>query len=72
MTAIGVGWGISWLVYAADYSRFTRPAITDRQRLLDERAGDVRPTVWLAALGAVVASGGAGPIRPTSCSRRSA
>ncbi|MDH2402919.1 cytosine permease [Bradyrhizobium sp. SSUT18] len=25
MTAIGIGWGISWLTYASDYTRFTKP-----------------------------------------------
>ena len=60
LTAIGVGWGISWLVYAADYSRFTRPMTSDRRVFWVCGAAMFVPTVWLAALGAVVASGGAG------------
>jgi nucleobase:cation symporter-1, NCS1 family len=60
MTAIGVGWGMSWLVYAADYSRFTRPRIRDRKVFWMTGLGMYVPTVWLAALGAVVASGGGG------------
>jgi purine-cytosine permease-like protein len=60
LTAIGVGWGISWLVYAADYSRFTRPTTPDRKVFWTTGLGMYLPTVWLAALGAVVASGGGG------------
>ena len=60
LTAIGVGWGISWLVYAADYSRFTRPEVSDRKVFWTNGLAMYVPTVWLAALGAVVASGGAG------------
>ena len=60
MTAIGVGWGISWLVYAADYSRFTRVEITDRKLFWASGLAMFVPTVWLAALGAAVASGGGG------------
>jgi NCS1 nucleoside transporter family len=60
LTAIGVGWGISWLVYSADYSRFTRPQTTDRRLFWATGLAMYIPTVWLAALGAVVASGGGG------------
>jgi NCS1 nucleoside transporter family len=60
LTAIGVGWGISWLVYSADYSRFTRPATSDRRLFWATGLAMYIPTVWLAALGAVVASGGGG------------
>lgn len=60
LTAIGVGWGVSWLVYAADYSRFTTPAASDRRVFWATGLGMYVPTVWLAALGAVVASGGGG------------
>jgi nucleobase:cation symporter-1, NCS1 family len=58
MTGIGVGWGISWLVYAADYTRFTRPEVPDRRVFWATGLGMFVPTVWLAALGAAVASGG--------------
>src|SRR5918912_3322729 len=30
LTAIGVGWGITWLTWSSDYTRFIRPATPDR------------------------------------------
>ncbi len=27
MTAIGIGWGISWLNFASDYTRFAKPSL---------------------------------------------
>src|SRR5215468_9067874 len=30
MTAIGVGWGISWVTWASDYSRFVPPSVPSR------------------------------------------
>jgi purine-cytosine permease-like protein len=60
LTAIGIGWGISWMVYASDYSRFVRPAATSRRVWWASAAGMFVPTVWLAALGAAVASAGGG------------
>jgi len=65
MTAIGIGWGISWMVYASDYSRFTRPSVSDRKLLLATGAGMFIPTVWLASLGAAIASAG-GATDPSS------
>ncbi|CAA9545643.1 MAG: Cytosine/purine/uracil/thiamine/allantoin permease family protein [uncultured Thermoleophilia bacterium] len=56
MTAIGVGWGISWLTYSSDYSRFTRTDFTDRQVFWGTSLGMFIPTVWLATLGAAIAS----------------
>lgn len=60
MTAIGIGWGISWLVYASDYTRFTKPALTSRQVFRATSLGMFVPTVWLALLGAAIASAGSG------------
>ncbi|MBA9001954.1 purine-cytosine permease family protein [Thermomonospora cellulosilytica] len=60
LTAIGIGWGISWLPYSADYSRFVRPAASDRAVFWSTALGMYVPTVWLAALGACLASAGAG------------
>ena len=60
MTAIGVGWGISWLVYASDYTRFTQTRLSDGQVLRATFLGMFLPTVWLAFLGAAIASAGAG------------
>jgi len=34
MTAIGIGWGITWLAYASDYSRFV-PRTVPRSRLFN-------------------------------------
>ena len=58
LTAIGVGWGISWLTYSADYTRFVRPTYSDRQVFWSTALGMFVPTVWLAALGASIASAG--------------
>lgn len=60
MTAIGIGWGISWLVYASDYTRFTRPSLSAGKVFRATFLGMFVPTVWLAFLGAAIASGGAG------------
>jgi NCS1 nucleoside transporter family len=59
-TAIGIGWGISWLVYASDYTRFTKPALSSRQVFRATSLGMFVPTVWLAFLGAAIASAGSG------------
>lgn len=60
MTAIGIGWGISWLVYASDYTRFTKPTLTSGQVFRATSLGMFVPTVWLALLGAAIASAGSG------------
>lgn len=60
VTAIGVGWGISWIPYSADYSRFVRRDATDRSVFWASAAGMYVPTVWLAVLGACLASAGNG------------
>ncbi|MHA6621494.1 cytosine permease [Pseudonocardia sp. DLS-67] len=61
LTAIGIGWGISWVPYSADYSRFVRPRASGRSVFWASALGMYVPTVWLAALGACLASaGGAG------------
>jgi len=60
MTAIGIGWGISWLVYASDYTRFTQPRLRDGQVMRSTFLGMFVPTVWLAFLGAAIASAGGG------------
>jgi nucleobase:cation symporter-1, NCS1 family len=59
MTAIGIGWGISWFTYSADYTRFVARRYSDRQVFWGTALGMFLPTVWLAALGASIASGGA-------------
>ena len=60
MTAIGIGWGISWLVYASDYTRFTKLTLSSRQVFRATSLGMFVPTVWLAFLGAAIASSGSG------------
>ncbi|GAA1619537.1 cytosine permease [Kribbella sancticallisti] len=60
MTAIGVGWGLSWLPYSADYSRFVRREASSKSVFWSSALGVYVPTVWLAALGACLASAGTG------------
>lgn len=60
LTAIGIGWGITWLPYSADYSRFVRTDASDRSVFWSTALGMYVPTVWLAALGACLASAGNG------------
>ncbi|MBX6764881.1 MAG: cytosine permease [Rubrobacteraceae bacterium] len=60
MTAIGIGWGIGWLPYASDYSRFV-PRTTSRKRLFWASAlGQFVPVLWLGLLGASIATTGTG------------
>jgi nucleobase:cation symporter-1, NCS1 family len=58
LTAIGIGWGISWLTYSSDYTRFVARRYSDRQVFWGTALGMFLPTVWLAALGASIASTG--------------
>ncbi|WP_344884084.1 cytosine permease [Allokutzneria multivorans] len=58
LTAIGIGWGITWLPYSADYSRFVRPGASAKSVFWGCALGMYVPTVWLAALGACLASTG--------------
>src|SRR4029453_6177057 len=56
MTAIGVGWGISWVTWASDYSRFVPRTVSSRAVFWHSYVGMFVPTVWLAILGATLAS----------------
>jgi NCS1 nucleoside transporter family len=56
VTAIGVGWGISWVTWASDYSRFVPKRVPSRQVFWYSYFGMFIPTVWLAILGASIAS----------------
>jgi NCS1 nucleoside transporter family len=56
ITAIGVGWAISWVTWASDYSRFVPRTVSSRQVYWYSYAGLFVPTVWLAVLGATIAS----------------
>lgn len=56
MTAIGIGWGITWFTYAADYSRFVSTTIPKRRLYLASVLGQFIPVVWLGILGASLAT----------------
>jgi NCS1 nucleoside transporter family len=56
MTAIGVGWGISWVTWASDYSRFVPRSVSSSSVFWYSYIGMFVPTVWLAILGATIAS----------------
>ena len=60
LTAIGIGWGLTWIPYASDYSRFVRISARPRAVFWSSTLGMYIPTVWLAALGACLASAGSG------------
>src|SRR5258707_6771026 len=68
ITAIGVGWGISWVTWASDYSRFVPRNVSSRSVFWSSYFGMFVPTVWLAILGATIArtSLGAHPRRMVS------
>lgn len=56
MTAIGIGWGITWLGYAADYSRFVSTSVPSRKLFVVSALGQFIPVIWLGALGATLAT----------------
>jgi toxin CptA len=56
MTAIGIGWGITWFTYAADYSRFVSTSMPRRKLYLASTLGQFIPVVWLGLLGATLAT----------------
>jgi purine-cytosine permease-like protein len=56
MTAIGVGWGITWLTWSSDYTRFIKPGTPERKVFWSTSLAIFVPTVWLAFVGASVAS----------------
>jgi NCS1 family nucleobase:cation symporter-1 len=58
MTAIGIGWGITWLSWSSDYTRFVKPGTPDRKVFWSTYLGVFIPTVWLGFLGASIASAG--------------
>jgi NCS1 nucleoside transporter family len=55
-TAIGVGWGISWVTWASDYSRFVPRGVPSSTVFWFSYIGMYVPTVWLGILGATIAS----------------
>jgi nucleobase:cation symporter-1, NCS1 family len=56
MTAIGIGWGITWFAYASDYSRFVSRSVSRRKLYLGSVLGQFLPTVWLGIFGATLAT----------------
>jgi NCS1 nucleoside transporter family len=56
MSAIGVGWGISWVTWASDYSRFVPRGVSSKSVFWYSYIGMFVPSVWLAILGATIAS----------------
>lgn len=56
MTAIGIGWGITWLTYAADYSRFVSTSVPKKKLYLASALGQFVPVIWLGVLGASLAT----------------
>jgi NCS1 family nucleobase:cation symporter-1 len=60
LTVIGVGWGITWLTWSADYTRFIKPSVSDRRVFWTTWSAVLIPTVWLGFLGASIASSGTG------------
>jgi NCS1 nucleoside transporter family len=56
MSAIGVGWGISWVTWASDYARFVPRSVSSKAVFWYSYIGMFVPTVWLAILGATIAS----------------
>lgn len=56
MTAIGIGWGFTWLTYACDYSRFVSKAVPRRKLFAASSLGQLIPVVWLGLLGATLAT----------------
>lgn len=56
MTVIGIGWGITWFTYAADYSRFVSHTVPRRKLYLTSALGQFLPVVWLGVLGASLAT----------------
>lgn len=56
MTVIGIGWGITWFTYAADYSRFVSTSVPKTKLYWYSVLGQFIPTVWLGILGATLAT----------------
>ena len=56
MTAIGIGWGITWFAYASDYSRFVSMDVPRRKLYVGSVLDQFIPTVWLGIFGATLAT----------------
>jgi NCS1 nucleoside transporter family len=60
MTAIGIGWGITWFAYASDYSRFVPRSMPRPKLYWASVLGQFLPVVWLGVLGATLATANPG------------
>jgi len=58
LTAIGIGWGITWLTWSSDYTRFIKPSVSDKKVFWTTWSAILVPTIWLGFLGATIASSG--------------
>lgn len=56
MTVIGIGWGVTFFTYAADYSRFVSTSVKKSRLYWISIAGQITPVIWLGLLGASLAS----------------
>lgn len=56
MTAIGIGWGFTWLTYACDYSRFVSKDVPRGKLFATSALGQFIPVCWLGLLGATLAT----------------
>lgn len=56
MTAIGIGWGITWFAYASDYSRFVPRTMSRSKVFFASVFGQFLPVVWLGIFGATLAT----------------
>lgn len=56
MTAIGIGWGFTWLTYACDYSRFVSKDVPHGKLFAASALGQFIPVCWLGLLGATLAT----------------
>lgn len=56
MTAIGIGWGFTWLTYACDYSRFVSRKVPKKKLFAVSSLGQFIPVCWLGLLGATLAT----------------
>jgi nucleobase:cation symporter-1, NCS1 family len=56
MTVVGIGLGFGWAPWASDYSRFTRPDLTEKSVYWASVLGTFVALSWLGVLGAAMAS----------------
>lgn len=59
MTAIGIGWGFTWLAYACDYSRFVSRSVPKPKLFGASALGQFIPVLWLGIFGATLATNSA-------------